>query len=334
MLSISFGGTLGDSTDPSGSFPRSNTMSQVATESSSPFAELSSSLAAAVGLASPSVVRVDRRRGSGTGIAWAEDLVVTSSFHAPDRTTIGFVDATGAQVEREAEVIGRDPGTDIAVLRVLGEPALTPARFRDVDGLGVGALTLALGRPGRTVRASLRIVGALSGADTGEVRTPSGGRLDRWIETDRQIPRGFAGGPLIDPLGQVIGMSTRTLFRGADLTIPTQTLRRVVDEILAHGGVRRGYLGVGAYPVALPPALAQSLGQPSGALLASVEDGGPAATAGLIVGDILVKLDGAAIGGPLDLRQALLDRGDQSVDAVIVRAGATQTVKVTIGSRS
>jgi len=333
MLPISFGGTFEDKPTPTGSFPRSNTMSQVAAESSSPFSQLSSSLADAVGVASPSVVRVDRRRGSGTGIAWSEDLVVTSSFHAPDRTTLGFVDASGAQVERPAEVVGRDPGTDVAVLRVEGG-GLTPARFRDVDGLAVGQLTLALGRPGRTVRASLRIVGALSGADTGEVRTPNGGRLDRWVETDRAIPRGFAGGPLIDALGQVIGLNTRTLVRDADLAVPTATLRRVVDEIVAHGGVRRGYLGVGAYPVALPPALAQSFGQQSGALLASIEDGGPAAAAGLLVGDILVTLDGTAIGGPLDLRHALVDRGDKVVDATIIRAGATQTLTVTIGSKS
>jgi len=308
-------------------------MSQVATESSSTFAALSSSLSDAVGVATPSVVRVDRRRGSGTGIAWSEDLVVTASFHAPDRTTVGFVDAAGALQTRDAEVIGRDPGTDVAVLRVSGG-GLTPAHFRDVDGLAVGQLALALGRPGRTVRASLRIIGALSGADTAEVRTPSGGRLDRWVETDRAIPRGFGGGPLIDALGEVIGLNTRTLVRDADLTVPTATLRRVVDEILVHGGVRRGYLGVGAYPVALPAALAQQLGQDSGALLASIEDGGPAAQAGLIVGDILVKLDGAALGGPLDLRHALLDRGGQTVDAEYVRAGAVQTVKITIGSKS
>ena len=180
------------------------------------------------------------------------------------------------------------------------------------------------------MRASLRIVGALS-AD--EIRTPGGGRLDRWVETDRQIPRGFGGGPLIDAAGEVIGMASRTLFRGADLTVPTATLRRVVDEILAHGGVRRGYLGVGAYPVALPAPFAQQLGQDSGALVASIEDGGPAAAAGILVGDILVKLGGAAIGGPLDLRTALLDRGGQTVDAELIRAGAAQTIAVTIGSR-
>src|SRR6185503_19310791 len=92
------------------------------------------------------------------------------------------------------------------------------------------------------------------------VRTPWGGRLERYVESDRQIPRGFAGGPLVDADGAVIGMNTRTLVRGADLAIPSVTLRRVVAELQAHGGVRRGYLGVGAYPAQLPPALAQLAG--------------------------------------------------------------------------
>lgn len=296
---------------------------------SSSFSQLSSGLAGAVDRAAASVVRVDRRRGSGTGIAWSEDLVVTTSFHAPDHTTVAFTGAGGALVEAEAVLVGRDPGTDVAVLRVTGA-GLTPATFRELGGLSVGQLALALGRPGRTVRASLRIVGALS---TDEIRTPNGGRLDRWIETDRQIPRGFGGGPLIDAAGEVIGMATRTLYRGADLTVPTATLRRVVDEILAHGGVRRGYLGVGAYPVALPGPFATDLAQESGALVASIEDGGPAAAAGILVGDILVRLGGTSIGGPLDLRTALLDRGGQTVDAEVIRAGARQTIAVTIGSR-
>lgn len=307
-------------------------MSHVAAASESPFTQLSSALADAVTAASPAVVRVDRRRGAGTGIAWSEDLVVTTSFHAADRTSIAFAAADGALVERDAELVGRDPGTDVAVLRVEGG-GLTAAQLREVDGLAVGALVLALGRPGRSVRASLRIVGALS-APGQDIRTPAGGRLERWIETDRQIPRGFGGGPLVDPRGAVIGMNTRTVVRGADLAIGAATLRRVVDEILAHGGVRRGYLGVGAYPVALPAALAGSLGQDAGALIASIDEGGPGAQAGLLVGDILIRLDGDPIRGPLDLRTALIERGGKTVDAVVVRAGAAQTISVAIGERA
>jgi S1-C subfamily serine protease len=287
----------------------------LATEAS-PLSNLSTALGDAVAAAAPGIVRIDRRRGAGTGIAWSEDLVVTSSFHAPDATTVAF-EVDGALVERDATVIGRDPGTDLAVMRVAGG-GLTPAKLRDLDGVSVGQLVLALGRPGRTVRASLRIIGTLG---TEEIRTPSGGRLDRWIETDRQIPRGFGGGPLVDPTGAVLALNTRTLVRGADLAIPVSTIRRVVAEIVAHGGVRRGYFGVGAYPIA------------DGALVASLDADGPAAKAGLLVGDVIVKLGGEPITGPLDLRGALLDRGGHEVDVELIRAGAPLTIRVTIGSR-
>src|SRR5262249_44904469 len=138
-----------------------------------PLALFESALTGAVSLASPSIVRVDRRRGGGSGIVWAPDLVVTASFHAADKTTVGVAKPAGELHARDATVIGRDPGTDIAVLRVDGG-GLTPATFRGLDGLAVGAPVLALGRPGRSVRASLRIVGVLGP----EIRTPAGGRLD------------------------------------------------------------------------------------------------------------------------------------------------------------
>jgi S1-C subfamily serine protease len=293
------------------------------------FRSLDQALAAAVSAAAPSVVYVSRGRGGGTGIAWADDLVISSSFHTPDRTQIGIGTADGELDEREAEVIGRDPGTDIALLRVTGG-GLAPAKLRELDGLAVGNLALAIGRPGRTARASLRAIGVLGP----ELRTPWGGRLERYVESDRQIPRGFAGGPLIDADGAVIGMNTRTLVRGADLAIPVVTLRRVITELAAHGGVRRGYLGVGAYPAQLPAQLSQLVGGATrGALIASVEDGGPAAAAGVLVGDVLVELDGEAISGPDGLRAALGDRPDRAVKLVVLRGGARQELTATIGSK-
>src|SRR5688500_7962759 len=284
------------------------------------FQALDQALAAAVAAAAASVVHVSRGRTGGTGIVWSEDLVITSSFHTPDRTKVGVGLPDGTLDERDAEVIGRDAGTDIALLRVTGG-GLTPAKLRDVDGLAVGNLALAIGRPGRTARASLRAIGVLGP----EVRTPWGGRLERYVESDRQIPRGFAGGPLIDADGAVIGMNTRTLVRGADLAIPAVTLRRVVAELLAHGGVRRGYLGVGAFPAQLSQQLSQLAGGAArGALIASVEDGGPAAAAGILVGDILVELDGVAISGPDGLRAALADRAGKAVKLVVLRGGVRQ----------
>jgi serine protease DegQ len=293
-------------------------------------AQISTGLGAAVERVAPSLIHVARRRGSGgSGIAWTDTLVITSSFHAPDNAVIGIGQPDGTLARRDATVIGRDPGTDVAVLEVKGG-GLVPATFRELDDLAVGQFAIAVGRPGRTARASLRIVGVLGP----EYRTPAGGRLERYIETDRQIPRGFGGGPLIDPTGAVIGMNTRTVVRDADLAIPTATLRRVVAEIVAHGGVRRGYLGVGAFPAQLPPALAQVAGRDRGALVASIDDAGPAAVAGIVVGDILVELAGVAITDPDALRLALGDRPGEVVELTVLRGGAKQTLSVTLGSRA
>ena len=294
------------------------------------FRALDQALAAAVAAVGPSIIHVRRsHHGGGTSIAWSEDLVITSSFHVPDRTTIGIATADGKLDEREADVIGRDPGTDVAVLRVTGG-GLTPATFRDLGDLAVGNLVLAIGRPGRTARASLRAVGVLGP----ELDTPQGGKLDRYIESDRQIPRGFAGGPLIDGDGKVIGMNTRTLLRHADLAVPTATLRRVVAELVAYGGIRKGYLGVGAYPAQLPAPLAQIVTRDRAALIASVEDGGPAATAGVQVGDLVYELAGLAVNGPDSLREALADKPGATVKLLLFRAGQKHEQDVVLGSRS
>ena len=280
------------------------------------FRSLDSALATAVASIGPSVVHVARGRSGGTGIAWSDELVISASFHTPDETRVGRPTADADLAWREARVIGRDPGTDVVLLRVEGG-GLTPAKLRELGDLAAGNLALAIGRPGRTVRSSLRSIGVLGP----EVKTPWGGKLERYVESDRQIPRGFAGGPLIDGEGAVIGMNTRTLVRGSDLAIPVVTLRRVVDELLAHGGVRRGYLGVGAYPGG------------GGALVANIEDGSPAATGGLLVGDIITNVDGVAISGPDSLRAALGDRPGKQVTISIVRGGTAQQLAVTIGSK-
>ncbi|HVK71821.1 MAG TPA: trypsin-like peptidase domain-containing protein [Kofleriaceae bacterium] len=281
---------------------------------------------AAVARVAASVVRVPRRRGGGSGLAWSDDLVITSSFHAADESIVAVPSADGTLAERRAAVVGRDPGTDVAVLRVDGG-GLTPASFREIEGLAAGQLTFAVARPGRAIRASLRAIGVVGP----ETRTPAGGRLERWIESDRALPRGFAGGALIDLRGAVIGMNTRTLIAGADLAVPTATLRKVVDALVAHGRVLRGYLGVGAFPARLPDALAPGRGR--GALVASVEEGGPAAAAGVVVGDVIVALDGEPVIGPDDLRLALVDRAGAEITVDLVRGGAPLAVTVTVGTR-
>ena len=293
--------------------------------------QLDQALAAAVTTIAPHVVQVERRRGAGSGLVWAADLVVSASFHTPDRTRVGLPGPDGELQFRDADVIGRDPGTDVALLRIAGG-GLVPAPLREAD-VAVGNLAVAIGRPGRSARASMRMLGVVGPA----MRTPHGGKLDRYLESDRQIPRGFAGGPLIDSAGAVIGMNTRTLIRGADLAVPVATLRHVVDELLAHGGIRRGYLGVGAYPAQLSAASLVVAGRAAGddgaALVASVDETGPAATAGLAVGDLIVALDGDAIHDPGSLRRVLADRPGRSVVVVVVRGGARHEVTATLGSQ-
>lgn len=298
-------------------------MSETQSASSVPSAlDPSALFAAAVARVAPSVVRIPRRRGGGSGLAWAEDLVITSSFHAADELVIGVPGLDGAMAERPAVLVGRDPGIDLALFRVEGG-GLTAAPTRGLDGLAAGHLAFAVARPGRAIRASLRAVGVVGP----EVRTPAGGRLDRYVETDRSLPRGFAGGPLVDLRGEVIGMNTRTLLARVDLAVPVATIQRVVNALLAHGRVPRGYLGVGVYPVDVP-------GGGRGALVASVDENGPAAAAGLVVGDIVVAIDGDAVRGPDDLRLVLADRAGATVVVALVRAGARADVSVTIGTRS
>jgi S1-C subfamily serine protease len=286
----------------------------------------SEELAAAVEAAGPGVLRLARHRYPGSATVWdaKAGLVVTTS-HAVASDDSARLTLPDGQ-ERDAQVVGRDPGTDLALLRT--DPAdLAASTFRDADGLKVGHAAIALGRPGQSVRASFRIIGVL-GSD---VRTPWGGRLERYVETDRGFPRGFSGGPLIDLEGRAIGINTSALFRGADLTVPTATVSRVVAELIAHGAVKRGFLGVAVHRVRLPEGVATGLGQKSGALVVGVDDGSPAARSGLVLGDVLVSLDGRPIAGPDDLRELLTDRRGVEVDARIVRVGKLESIRLTVG---
>lgn len=283
--------------------------------------DLSDALADAVAALAPSVVHVPRRRGGGSGTVVAPDLVLGSNFHTPDEATLLVASPNGDLEERAAVVVGRDPGTDLALLRVEGG-GLTPVTFADPDTLRVGQLALALGRPGRAVRASLRAIGVLGGA----FRSAWGGAIDRYVETDRELPRGFAGGPLVTVGGQVIGVGTRTLVRGADLAIPPATIARVVAALRDHGRVARGYLGVGAVPA--------RLADRRGALIASLEPDGPAAAAGLLVGDVITAVGEREVDGPRALAASLWDAAGASRVIAYQRGGRAATLEVTIGSRA
>jgi S1-C subfamily serine protease len=290
---------------------------------------LSDDLATTVETAGSGVVRVEaRRRLPASGIVWSSDGVVVTAHHVVERDENINVGTAGGETVA-ATLVGRDPTTDLAVLRVEGAD-LAPPTWAEPDGLSVGHLVLGLGRPGRTVQATLGIVSAL-----GEGwRTPAGGRVEPYLQTDLVMYPGFSGGPLVDVAGGVLGLNTSALLRGISLSVPTPTVRQVVETLLAHGRVRRGYLGVGAQPVRLPADLAEGVGQETGLLLVSVEPGAPADGAGLTLGDTIVALDGQPVRH-MDELLALLggDRVGASVPVGIVRGGQTQELTVTIGER-
>jgi S1-C subfamily serine protease len=291
--------------------------------------DFSDGFAAAVATAESGVVRVQGSGGRATsGSVWSTDgLVIASQLALGDAETVRVTAAGGEP--REAEWIGRDPALDLALLRVSGA-ALTPLAFAPPDDLRVGQWTVALARPGEAIRASARILGVLGPA----LRTPLGGKLDRYVESDRGFPRGFTGGPLVDVAGRAIGMNTSGVFRGADLTVPTPTLERAIAELLAHGKVRRGYLGVGVQPVRLPDGLRAQLGSERALLVLSVEPGSPADAGGLLLGDAIVEIDGRTVADPRELSAVLQEAFGRALSARIVRAGAVQSLSLTPGERS
>ena len=215
------------------------------------------------------------------------------------------------------------------MLKVEGS-GLKASAFVGPDDIRVGNLVLALGRPGRTVQATLGLISAL-----GESwRTAAGGSMDRYLQTDPVMYPGFSGGPLVTASGEVAGLNTWALSRGFNVAVPVPTLTRVVDSILTHGRVRRGFLGVGAQPARPPEDIASSLGRETGLLVVSVEKGSPANTGGILTGDTLVAINGEAVRHIDDLFGSLSsDSVGKKADVQIVRGGKTQNVSVTIGER-
>jgi S1-C subfamily serine protease len=290
--------------------------------------QFSESLAAVVERTAAAVVRVEgRRRGAASGVAWSEDVVVTAQ-HALEWDEDIAVGLPEGKADK-ATLAGRDPGTDLAVLRVPGA-GLTPAAWTDLDGLKVGHLVLAVSRPGRTAQARMGMVSAL--ADSW--RTPAGGKVDRYLQTDLSLHRGFSGSALVDVAGRVRGLNTAGLLRGTATAMPTATVRRVVESLLAHGQVRRGYLGIGAQPVRLPADIEARIGQPAALLVSSVQADSPAARAGLTLGDVLVALDDHPLSHPADLLPLLdEDRIGAESRARVLRGGELRDVKIVVGAR-
>jgi S1-C subfamily serine protease len=290
-------------------------------------ADLSSALAGAVERAGSGVVRVEgRRRGPASGTVWEDGLIVTAhhSLEWDEDVSIGLPTGEAGK----AQVVGRDPTTDIALLRT---PAvgLSSPDWRATEDLKVGHLVLALTRPGRTARGRLGIVHALGDA----WRTGAGGRIDRYLETDVGPVPAFSGSLLVDAAGRGIGMNTAAPVRGASVTIPYATLKRVVGALLAHGRVRRGFLGISTVAVPVPrpdPASAPS----TGLLVTSVQADSAAARGGLLLGDVLLAVEDQPLSTPADLMPFLEEeRIGREAAFKVLRAGETRDVRLAIGAR-
>ena len=293
-------------------------------------AALSDELASAVERASRSLVRVDaRRRGNpASGIVWAADGLILTANHVLERDEeimVGLPDGTSTA----ATVAGRDPGTDIAILRAQTSGLTVVERG---PAPKVGHLVLAVGRPGASVAATVGIVSALGGP----ARTWRGGQLEGFIRTDATLLPGFSGGPLVDAGGRMVALATSHFGQGVGFGIPLETVSRVADTLLKQGRVRRGYLGISSQPVQVTAALREKLGltHETGLLLISVEPGTPAEQGGLLLGDILIGLDGQPVRDTDDL-QTLLggDRVGKATQVRVIRGGELREVAVTIGER-
>ncbi len=290
---------------------------------------LSDDLAAAVETAGQSIVRVEgRRRQSASGIVWSADGLIVTAHHVIERDenlTIGLPGGGTAS----ASMIGRDPTTDIAVLRA-ESGSLTPANWLEIGSVKVGHLVLALGRPEADVQATLGVISALDQ----EWRTHAGGRIDSYVQTDVVMYPGFSGGPLVSAGGAVIGMNSSALARGVSLTLPAATIQRVAETLAKHGRIKRGFLGVSAQPVRLPQNIAESASQETGLMLAAVEPGSPADKGGLLLGDVIISMGGQSVRHMDDLMAALSgDRVGTAVAVQVVRGGQVQETQVTIGER-
>ena len=298
---------------------------------------ISNELATAAEASGNSVVAVHARRWMpASGIEWKPGVVVTA-HHGVRRDEDIHVALAGGQVVK-ATLAGRDPSTDIAVLRIDTPEIQRAASPGTVSGdsttLKLGHVVLALGRTRRgELVASSGIVGGISG----EWKSWRGGQLDQHIRLDLALYPGFSGGPLVNTRGAIVGMNTRGLSRGRAVTVPVATVTRVVEELLEKGHVARPYLGLSMQPAALPENARKQLNSEAraGLLVVHVESDGPAEKAGLLLGDLLIDLAGQPVERVEAIQEFLYGaKVGQKVEVRLVRAGEIKSVTITLGERA
>jgi len=280
--------------------------------------QLSSAIVDVAAAAAPSIVEVASRRSLASGFVWREGLIVTADETLADEGEVLVEFSDGAQ--HRVTVVGRDASTDIALLAVEGV-ATTPATFSQ-DPPHAGALVLVA-----AAAESAPLVTLASAIAVGPAwRSMRGGRIDARIELDVRLRRRAEGGLALDADGRAIGMAVRGP-RGRTLVIPSATIERIAPLLLEHGGIPRGYVGLGLNEVEVS-------GGGHGAIVMSVDSDGPGAAAGILQGDIIVHWDGAPVRSVHRLVRSL-DHASigRSIALTLRRAGQDVEISITIGTR-
>ena len=300
--------------------------------------ELSEALSAAVEYAGRGVVGIVEGGQYGvSGTVWREGVIVTAEHTIRGEDEVTVVLPSGEKVK--AKVAGRDPSTDVAVIKLgdagEGSAKLTPSPQANAREAKVGSIVLAIGRGAKENAGLSASYGVISA--TGEQwRTSTGGKVDSWLRLDLLPYPGFSGGPLIDANGRALGINTSGPRRSI-VTIPTETINRVVDQLLAKGRISRGYLGLAMQPVGVPAALQKALGLQAarGLLVVTAAPGGPAEKGGVLVGDLIVALNGAPVERLGDLQNALdAENVGKPLKLRILRGGKPTDVTVTVAERT
>src|SRR5262245_85159 len=279
----------------------------------------------------PAVVKISAGRGEGSGTVFTPDGLILTNAHVVEGGDHPRVRTTDGR-SLEGDVVGRDPHTDLAVIRVsAGAPALPWIRFGDSRRVRVGQVAIAIGNPfGFDHSVTSGIVSALGRS----LRAQSGRLMDDVIQTDAALNPGNSGGPLVTSSGEVIGINTATIrsAQGLCFAIASNTARFVAVRLLRDGRVRRSYLGVAGQNVPIPRAIARAnrLAVATGVFVTSIESGSPAAAAGLKDGDVIVACGGSPVTGGDDLHALLTEeRIGETISLTVLRAADRRQIAVT-----
>jgi S1-C subfamily serine protease len=289
--------------------------------------EFSNQMADVVAGAAEAIVQVQGRRRPASGIVYSADTVVTTM------RALGRED--GLRVRQhdgqafDAQLAGWDPATSLAVLRVPGLQGRTlPAAKAQAR---VGHLALAVARSwSNALTARAGVVSVIGGP----LRTGRRRAIDQVIRTTAPMHDGFAGGAFLDASGGLVGVATAAEIRGLGVIIPAAIAWKAASAVLEHGGMKRGFLGIAGQPVTLPEAQRIDEGREDAVLVTAVTAESPAARAGILVGDVIVTLDGHPIESPEDLLDLLVgDRVGHDATLGVLRGGAARDIVVTVGER-